>query len=117
METVVKHRLLNIVKERERRKRKAFYDSFSLDKLLEEADIDFIEKFLRADDEGFNSFVKGELPEALSKTIDKLSARQKELCRLLREEGLNVKEASSRMSIPRSTLQEEIKRIREIFRK
>ena len=117
MERVVKRRLINIVKEKERLKRRAFYTSLSLDKLLDDDRTGFIEKFIKVDDEGFDSLIKSELPAALSKAIGRLSFRQKELCRLLGEEGMNINEASAHMNIPRSTLQEEVKRIREIFRK
>ena len=40
---------------------------------------------------------------------------QQRLCQLLGEEGLSIKEAAERLRIPRSTLYEEIKRIRRIF--
>jgi RNA polymerase sigma factor (sigma-70 family) len=117
MERVVKRRLINIVKEKERLKRRAFYTSLSLDKLLDDDNAGFIEKFIKVDGEGFDSLIKSELPAELSKALGKLSFRQKELCRLLGEEGMNIKQASTHMNIPRSTLQEEVKRIREIFRK
>lgn len=73
--------------------------------------------FFKVDDEALISFLTSEFPAALLKALEKLSFKQKELCRLLKDESLNVKEASERMSVPRSTLQEEIKRIKEIFRK
>ncbi|HPM42527.1 MAG TPA: sigma-70 family RNA polymerase sigma factor [Candidatus Omnitrophota bacterium] len=117
MERIIKRRLINIAKEKERLKRRAFYTSVSLEELLDGGDSGFIEKFLKADDEGFNLLMKSDLPIALSKAVDKLSFRQKELCRLLGEEGMNINEASKHMNIPRSTLQEEVKRIREVFRK
>lgn len=117
MERIIKRRLINIAKEKERLKRKAFYTSLSLEKLLDHGDTDFIEKFLKTDDEGFDLLMKSDLPIALSKAVNRLSLRQKELCRLLGEEGMNINEASKRMNVPRSTLQEEIKRIRETFRK
>ncbi|MDD2773710.1 MAG: sigma-70 family RNA polymerase sigma factor [Elusimicrobiales bacterium] len=44
-----------------------------------------------------------------------LSPRQRELCRLLRQEGLNIKEASAAMKMPRATLYGDIERIRAIF--
>lgn len=116
MERVVKYRLLNIVEEKERLKRKVSYNSISLDGLLDEKQSRFVDKFLKVEDDAFDLLMKSELPEALSKALEKLSSKQKELCRLLGEEGLNVKQASRYLNVPRSTLQEEIKRIRKIFR-
>ncbi len=116
MERVVKYRLLNIVEERGRLKRKVSYNSISLDGLLEDKQSKFAEKFLKVEGDALDLLMKSELPEALSKALEKLSFKQKELCRLLGEEGLNVKQASRHLGLPRSTLQEEIKRIRNIFR-
>ncbi|MBI5399538.1 sigma-70 family RNA polymerase sigma factor [Candidatus Saganbacteria bacterium] len=115
MERVVKHQLLNIVRDRQSYKRKAFYTSLSLDELIANKDNNFIEKFLRVEGDAFDSLMKAEFPTAMSNAKEKLSFRQKELCRLL-EDGLSVKQASRHLGLPRSTVREERKRIREIFR-
>ena len=52
----------------------------------------------------------------LAETVRKLNRRQKEICSLL-QKGLTVTEVSSRRSMPRSTIYDEIGRIREIFQK
>ena len=116
MERVVKYRLLNIAKEKHSLKRRAFYNSLSLDELLASQDGSFIEKFLKAEDDTFDLLVRSELAVALSSALDLLSFRQRELCRLLGDEGLNVKQASRHLNVPRSTLREEIKRIRKVFK-
>ena len=51
----------------------------------------------------------------ISSVLQKLNPKQQELCRLLGEEGLNIKEASEVLKIPRSTIYGEIKRMRKIF--
>lgn len=83
---------------------------------MEDKQSKFAEKFLKVEGDALDLLMKSELPEVLSKALEKLSFKQKELCRLLGEEGLNVKQASRHLGLPRSTLQEEIKRIRKIFR-
>lgn len=116
MERVARRRLLNIVKEKERAKRKAFYISLSLDELLEHEDGGFIKEFVATENEAVNTLMKKELSVAVTKAIDKLSFRQQELCRLLKEDP-NLNQAAKRMNVARSTLQDEVRRIREIFRK
>ena len=53
----------------------------------------------------------------VSNTLQKLNPKQQKLCRLLGEEGLNIKKDSESLKIPRSTLYGEIKRIRRMFEK
>ncbi len=57
------------------------------------------------------------LKTVLSIAIDKLTPQQKELCRLLRVEGMNVYEASKHLKVHHSKVYREVKRIREIFEK
>jgi RNA polymerase sigma-70 factor (ECF subfamily) len=61
-------------------------------------------------------FKQIELRLDLSIMLCRLTPRQKELCLLLGEEGLTVNEASGRLKVPRTSLYDEIKRIRAIFR-
>ena len=117
MKRVIKNKLLNILEEKFAKKRQVQLKSISLNGLLEEGESGTFEKFLGVESETRKTMADQDLSQALQKAFYKMSSRQKELCRLLGEEGLNVSEASKRMSIPRSTLQEEIKRIREVFRK
>jgi DNA-directed RNA polymerase specialized sigma24 family protein len=44
-----------------------------------------------------------------------LTPAQQRLCLMLGEEGLSIKEAAEKLRIPRGTLYEEIKRIRQVF--
>ena len=116
MKQVVRNKLLNILEEKTAKKRQVNLKSASLDQLLEEAG-GSAEKFIGTESDTVRTIRNTELSFALSKAFCCLSSRQKELCRLLGEEGLTVTEASKRLSIPRSTLREEIKRIRQVFRK
>lgn len=116
MERVIRRWLLNIVRDKERAKRKAFYISLSLDELLEHEDGGFIEEFVATENEVINLLTKKDLSRAVTEAIDKLSFRQKELCNLLKEDS-SLDRAAKRMNVARSTLQDEVKRIQEIFRK
>ena len=49
------------------------------------------------------------------RSIQRLTPAQQALCRLLGEQGLTVKAAAEHLGIPRGTLYEEIKRIRQQF--
>ena len=44
-----------------------------------------------------------------------LTPAQRQLCLMLGEQGLSIKEAAEHLQVPRGTLYEEIKRIRKIF--
>lgn len=112
LDKVVSNKLLDLVRQKYAKKRKGFYKHLSLEELPGQKE----EKFL-ADKSSVNSLYNSELPEAVRKTLEKLSTRQRELCGLLGEEGLSVREASRHLNIPRATLQDEIKRIKEIFKK
>jgi RNA polymerase sigma-70 factor (ECF subfamily) len=116
MKRVVKNKLLNILEERTAKKRQIDSKSISLDQLLEDSN-GASERFIAVESGIMKTIKDMELHAALSKAFSRLSIRQKELCRLLGEEGLSVSDASKRLSIPRRTLRDEIQRIREVFRK
>ena len=52
----------------------------------------------------------------LARALAHLTPRQRELCQLLLEQDLSMVEASQRLGVPRSTLYEELKHIRTIFK-
>lgn len=117
MYQVVKNKLTNIVDKIYADKRRSFYQSVSLDEPLGNDDdaSALIETIV--DNSSTDTILQAQLKINLSKAFQKLTSKQKELCRLLGEEGLSIKEASDHLKIPRGTLYEEIKRIRAIFRK
>ena len=51
----------------------------------------------------------------VARAIERLTPMQRRLCTMLGEEGLSVKETAERLRIPRGTLYDEIKRIRQIL--
>jgi len=113
MSRVVKNKLTNIVKNVYANKRKTFYQSVSLEEPLgSDADALALIETISENDDILQTQLKIDLPKALMG----LTTEQKRLCSLLGEDGLNIKEASERLKIPRSTIYEEIKRIRKVFR-
>jgi len=52
----------------------------------------------------------------LARALARLTPRQRELCQLLLEQDLSMVETSQRLGVPRSTLYEELKHIRTIFK-
>ncbi|MBK7079403.1 MAG: sigma-70 family RNA polymerase sigma factor [Betaproteobacteria bacterium] len=52
----------------------------------------------------------------LARALARLTPRQRELCQLLLEQDLSMVKASQRLRVPRSTLYEELKHIRTIFK-
>ena len=117
MARVVKNKLFDIVKNHERLCRKETQNTVSLDQpLSDEEDASTLLDCLSEDKEYASSFqLHAELRIDLSRAFKKLTPKQQELCRLLGEEGLNIKEASEILQTPRGTIYEEIKRIKDIF--
>ncbi len=119
MAGVVKNKLSDIVKDHERLRRKGAQNTVSLyEPLSDEEDAPTLLDSIPADEEyASNLRIHTELKIDISRTFQKLTPKQQELCRLLGEEGLNIKEASEALKTPRGTVYEEINRIKSIFEK
>ena len=117
MARVVKNKLGHIVEKLTSNKRKALIDSLSLNDPIsqDEGSPTFLDQLSEDEVCSSNLRVTAELKIDISQTIQKLTPKQQELCRLLNDEGLNINQASKAMQIPRGTLYEDIKRIRTIF--
>jgi len=117
MRKVVKNKLANLVKSRERKKRKGLYQSASLEAPADDgkdiaAMLDQISaRDYLSDDLFLEAALKIDFPNAFKK----LTRRQKKLCRLISESGLTVTEASKYLKINRRTTYDELKRIKKIF--
>lgn len=121
MGRIIRNKLTDLVREREADKRKIAHLTISLDEPLEDDEdspalIDKIDDG-SINDASHNHFLEIQLKIDLSKALQKLTPQQKSLCRLLGEKGLTVKEASEYLKTPRSTIYDELKRIRTIFMK
>ena len=121
MGNVVRNKLTDIIREMEADKRKIFRFTVSLDEpsgnnedsptMLEKIDNNgYI-------DHRFDPLVDIQLKIDIPKALKELTPRQKKLCKLLGEKGLNIKEASEYLKTPRSTVYDELGRIRKIFEK
>jgi len=121
MGRVIRHKLTDLVRERETDKRKAAYLTVSLDEPLgdDQDDRTLLDKIdeSTATDAPSDGLSQVLLKVDLSKALRKLTSQQQRLCRLLGEGGLTVKEASECLKTSRSTIYDEIERIRKIFRK
>lgn len=119
MSRIIRNKLANIAQRISADKRKALYQSVSLEKPVgnDEDAPTLIETIAESDDAPATFILQTGLKIDLSKAFQQLTPKQKTLCRLLGEEGLTIKEASEYLRIPRGTIYEEIKRIRAIFKK
>lgn len=123
MAKVVRNKLIDILKEVIADKRKLNYQNISLDQPLGNdencASLDDVisEDYILSSNNTLNPFLKILLKEDLSRAFLKLNSRQKKICNLILVEDLNVSELSQCLSTPRSTIYDEIKRIRKIFKK
>jgi DNA-directed RNA polymerase specialized sigma24 family protein len=117
LDRVTKYKLYDILKSNNSAKRRPFFTSLSIDDVSNgEGEPMHTNSILMAFENGFQRIYEQELPEVLLKAMDKLSRRQRELCRLLGEGDGNLQEVVRQMNVPRATLQDEIKRIKKIFR-
>ena len=120
MATVVRNKLTDLVRERESGKRKATYDSISLDAPLgdEEDSLTFLDFVVEAQPREGDDHLRALAEEAradIFKAMKHLTPLQQQLCHLLGCEGLSVQDASRKLGIPRATIYDELKRIRKSF--
>ncbi len=114
MSRVVEYKIGHIIEKLTSDKRKVFAVSASLDEPVSDEENSPTHLDQLPDD---SPQVSVELKIDVSRAWQKLTAQQQELCRLLGEEGLSIKKASEVLKKPRTTLNEEVKRIKKIFQK
>jgi len=117
MAEVVGNVLGHLARDASRDKRKAIYESVSLDQPLNEDEEAPTLQDKISDTKNIPSPIKSELKIELSKAYQKLTPQQKKLCKLLGEEGLSISEACKRLDKHRMIIYREIARIRELFEK
>jgi RNA polymerase sigma-70 factor (ECF subfamily) len=115
MRSVLENKLRDIVQAKERNIRKAIYNSLPIDMFLIDDKDDLSGCFTIIDKE-LERAAGDDVADLLARAIEKLSHRQRELCRLIQEESLNMKQVGERLNIPRGTLFDEVLRIRDVFR-
>jgi RNA polymerase sigma-70 factor (ECF subfamily) len=114
---ITRNKLADLARFEGRNKRRVFSMSESLDAMdSDEKLIGKKERILMVEEQTISKITAADLPDAMARATAGLSFRQKLLCRYL-SEGMSLVKAGEKMNIPRTTLQEEIKRIREVFRK
>ncbi len=114
---ITRNKLADMARFEGRNKRRVFSISESLDAM--DSDEELIgkkERILMVEEQTISKITAADLPDAMARATAGLSFRQKQLCRYL-SEGMSLVKAGEKMGIPRTTLQEEVKRIREAFRK
>ena len=114
---VTRNKLADLIKFERRNKRKVLYISESLDATGDDEESMIAkDKILMVEEQIVSKLTTADLPDAMARAMTGLSFRQKQLCRYL-SEGMSLVKAGEKMGIPRTTLQEEIKRIRMAFQK
>lgn len=111
---VIRNKLTDLVKEREREKRRAFFHSISL---TDEETNALIDRIPVSEDSPATQTARKELELKISSTLQKLKPRQQKLYQLRFIERLAIDEISVHLGIKPRTINNEIKRIRQIFEK
>lgn len=114
MVAVVKNKLSNIVDGRRTAKRNEYFQALSLDEFLEEnPESPFLAHPAQKDpSEETDRF---ELQERLNQVFQKLNPQQQKLYSAISDGELSIKEISIRLNLHRSTVYDEIGRIRGVF--
>ena len=113
----IRNKLKNIVEKIYADKRKPTYQSISLEELLKDKHESTLLNTSEVQSVLSVFILQTHLRIDLSRAIQGLTHRQKELCRLLGKEGLTVSEASEKLNISKDTIYEELRRIRGMFEK
>ena len=103
MRHVFENKIFDLLEQRVSIKRKAVYQSVSLDELVDGLDENSYPDALAFEDQNFEEVLRSDVGRVLKRAMAKLSGRQRELCRLIKVEGLNMKQVSQKMNIPRGT--------------
>jgi RNA polymerase sigma-70 factor (ECF subfamily) len=120
MAQVIRNILTDLIREQAADNRAAEQDALSLDAPLVGSDDGLTLADVLADDASAQQDEAGAVDRHharidISRALARLTPAQRQLCQMLGEEGLSIKEAAERLRIPRGTLYEEIKRIRRVF--
>ncbi len=120
MAQVIRNKLTDLIREQAAEKRAGEQEALSLDAALDGTGDGLTLADLLADDESAQQDEAGAVDRHharidIGRALALLTPIQRQLCRMLGEEGLSIKEAAERLRIPRGTLYEEIKRIRRVF--
>ncbi len=120
MAQVVRNKLTDLIREQAAEKRAGDQEALSLDAALDGSDDGLTLADQLADDASAQQDEAGAIDHHharidIGRALARLTPIQRQLCLMLGEEGLSIKEAADRLRIPRGTLYEEIKRIRRVF--
>ena len=120
MAQVIRNKLTDLIREQAADKRAGEQDALSLDAALDGSEDGMTLAELLADSESVQPDDPGAVDHHharidIGRALARLTPVQRQLCQMLGEEGLTIKEAAERLRIPRGTLYEEIKRIRKVF--
>jgi len=120
MAQVLRNKLTDLMREQGAEKRAGHLGAISLDATVDGSDDGMTLAESLDASESAHSGEDGEtqrhhLRMDLLRALVRLTPAQQRLCLMLGEEGLSIKEAAEKLRIPRGTLYEEIKRIRQIF--
>ena len=120
MAQVIRNKLTDLIREQAADKRAGEQDALSLDASLDGSEDGVTLTDLLADNESAQQDGAGAVDHHharidIGRVLERLTPVQRQLCQMLGAEGLTIKEAAERLRIPRGTLYEEIKRIRQVF--
>jgi len=117
MSRVVRHKLGHIIQKLKRDMRRVALETVSLDQPLSDEDDapTLLDKLSENANYSSNFHIHAELKIDITRTIQSLTPKQQELCRLLSEGDVSIKEASQILNVHRDTVYQELKRVKSVF--
>lgn len=114
MSGVIKNKLAKIIEKLITHKRKIVYESISLDTICQDEDKPVLKDKIM-DMSGVHLRINSDLNMKLSQVLEMLTPQQKELCRLISEEGMTINQACKHFNKHRSSIYRDVLKIRKIF--
>lgn len=115
MAEVIRGVLRKLVEKARTDKRKAIYESVSLEEPLNDDEDEPTLKDKLVKEEDIPPQAKSELKIDISRVLQKLTPQEQKLCKLIGEEGLSINEACKYFSKHRSVVYRDVLRIRKLF--
>lgn len=115
MKEVINNKLMDVLRSQSRQKRKLSYMAIPIDEILNDDD-QLSSGIFAKEDEQLRSVINSDMDLLLANALEKLSRKQKKMCRLVTEEGMSFREIGKTLNMSKGAVYDEVIRIRQVFR-
>lgn len=115
MNEVINNKLMDILRSQMSLKKKLSYMTIPIDEILDDDD-QMSSGLFAEDDQQLRKFMNSDLDRLLASAFEKLSRKQRKMCRLITDDGLSFREIGRVLNMSKGAVYDEIMRIRQVFR-